>query len=136
MPFMAWNDRLMVHIEELDQDHKHLVQLLNTLYDAIQSGSGKDTLPDLLEELARYTRFHFAHEERLFEKTGYPAAKAHAEQHETMVEWVMAVRADYIRGSGPGLPLHVVNYLKDWLFDHILHSDQSYVSYLHASGVH
>jgi hemerythrin len=56
-------------------------------------------------------------------------------EHVNAVEWVEEIRRKYDEGVSAGLSLEVVDFLKDWLFDHILGSDQKYTQYLHEAGI-
>ena len=63
--------------------------------------------------------FHFAREEEFFAKTGYPDAAAHKREHDKMVAWTLKTQALH-KGSLLRAPsLEVMNFLKDWLYDHI-----------------
>ena len=52
-----------------------------------------------------------------------------------MVVWVEGIRKRVEEGKAVAPSLEVVNHLKDWLFEHILGSDQRYVEHLTAAGV-
>ena len=135
MSFIAWNDRLSVGVEIIDSDHKKLVGMLNELYDAIADGTSKEILGDLLDRLVEYTSVHFAREESFFSRTGYPGAEAHKFEHANMIAWLVEMRTRLKSGSAMGPSLELVNYLKDWLFDHILGSDMEYGPHLNAMGI-
>ena len=133
---MVWNDRLLTGIAAVDRDHRRLVGIINRLYDAIQEGQGRQQLAGLLEELTDYTQVHFSREERFFALAHYPKAAEHKAEHDAMIEWVKSTRAHFEQGMAVAPALEVMNHLKDWLFDHILGSDQQYVRHLTAHGVH
>jgi len=135
MPFIGWNDRLSVGIASIDREHKELIAILNSLYDAIRAGATRDSLSETLSRLDAYTRFHFTNEEALFTQSAYPDAEKHRLEHANTVAWLAELRRKYENGTAAGLPLEIVNYLKDWLFDHILATDQKYTPYLHAAGL-
>lgn len=135
MSFIVWNDRLSVNIASIDQEHKEAVKILNDLYDAIRAGAAREILSDVLDRLARYTEHHFAHEEQLFLLTGYPEGESHRQQHAGTLAWLGELRRKYDEGR-TGLSLEVVNYMKDWLFDHIIDSDHRYMEHLLAAGIH
>jgi len=132
---MVWNDKLSVGVEELDEDHKKLVDMINELYDAIMAGHGKEPLAHIIDQLVDYTRFHFAHEEKLFAMTSYQDAEAHMREHRAMEAWALKTRAEFTEGSLAAPSLAVVNQLKDWVFEHILGTDKKYSSYFNAMGI-
>ena len=135
MPFMIWNDRLSVGVETLDGEHKILLGLINELYDGILAGQGKQVLSGVLDRLVEYTQFHFRHEEALFDGAGYLEAENHKRQHDVLAEQVIEVQARFKEGNLPAPSLEVMNFLKDWLYDHVLESDQKYTEHLNAMGI-
>lgn len=135
MAFMVWNDRLMTGIAAIDSDHRRLVRMINDLYDAIGAGEGQGRFPGLLARLMEYTQMHFAREERLFAATDYADRGPHKAEHAQMVAWLEGMAAKHQERSETALSLEMMTYLKDWLFDHILGSDQRYVAHLRAAGV-
>jgi len=125
MPLMTWNERLAVGVKVLDDDHKKLVGMVNQLYDAIQTGHGKDSLGKILDGLIDYTKVHFAREEQFFAQTGYGASVAHKKEHDDLARQVLDVQAKYKAGVNGTLSLEVMNFLKNWLVTHIQGSDQN-----------
>ncbi len=136
MPLMTWNERLSVGVKLLDDDHKKLVGMVNQLYDAIQGGKGKESMGPILDGLIDYTKVHFAHEEHLFVQTGYPASSAHKKEHDDLTRQVLDVQQKYKAGVNGTLSLEVMNFLKNWLVNHIQGSDQKYGPYLNSKGIH
>jgi hemerythrin-like metal-binding protein len=134
MPFMSWNDRLMLGIGAVDDDHRKLVEILNALYDGVEAGLGKGALGRLLDELMSYTQYHFAREEALFARYDYPNALEHSFEHAMMAEWCAETQADFARGALTAPSLQVMSYLKDWLFDHIMNSDQRFGEWAREKG--
>jgi hemerythrin len=136
MPLMTWNDKLSVGVAALDNVHKKLVSLLNELFDAMNSGHGKDALGKILDGLIEYTKFHFAHEEKLFAQTGYPESDAHKQLHADFARQVLEVQQKYKSGATGTLSLEVMRFLKSWLMDHIQGTDMKYGPYLNGKGIH
>lgn len=136
MPLMTWNEKLSVGVKQLDDDHKKLVGMVNQLYDAIQSGHGKDSLGKILDELIGYTKVHFAREEKFFDQTNYADTAAHKKQHADLTKQVLDVQQKYKAGVSGTLSLEVMNFLKNWLITHIQGTDQKYGPYLNSKGIH
>ena len=133
---MTWTDKLSVGVGVLDEDHKKLVGMLNELYDAMQAGQGREKLGRILDELVQYTKFHFAREEKFFAQTGYAAAGPHKQQHDALTRQVLDVQQKYAAGATTTLSLDVMQFLKNWLINHIQGSDQSYRPHLNSKGIH
>jgi hemerythrin len=136
MPLMTWTEKLSVGVGVLDEDHKRLVGLVNELYDAMQGGHGRDALGRILNSLIQYTKMHFAREENFFNQTAYPAAAAHHKEHEALTRQVLDVQQKYAAGVTATLSLEVLQFLKNWLIQHIQGSDQKYRPHLNAKGIH
>ena len=64
-----WSDDFSINIQEIDEQHKVLVDLLNQLHVAIREHHGKTTSREILNRLAEYTRTHFLLEESLMRLT-------------------------------------------------------------------
>jgi len=135
MALISWNDKMNIGIASIDSEHRRLVEMLNTLYDAVQSGKGRDALGPVLDGLIAYTAGHFKNEERLFAETGYPDAVAHKQEHDDLTRQVLDVQAKYKSGASGTLSLEVMNFLKNWLIKHIQGSDKKYGPHLTAKGI-
>jgi hemerythrin-like metal-binding protein len=130
----AWNDSYNTGIKEIDTQHKKLVDLLNSLYDAMGKGQANQVMGKIFDELVKYTASHFATEERLFKQHGYPEAAAHKREHDTLTAQALALQKDFAAGK-TSMTLATANFLKDWLKNHILGSDKKYAPFLIAKGV-
>jgi hemerythrin-like metal-binding protein len=134
-PFFTWTEKMSVGVEVLDADHKRMIDLLNDLHDGIVAGRGTERLERVLDGLVDYVRTHFEHEEELFTQTGYPGAAEHIQEHRILTNLVMDVQARYNQGKFEALSLNTMDFLKDWLTNHIQGSDKNYKSHLNASGI-
>jgi len=136
MPLMEWSPRLSVGVELLDKDHQKLVKLINDLYDAMKEGHGKESLGSILDRLVDYTKIHFAHEEQYFAQSKYPHLADHKKEHDALTRQALDIQTQYKSGASGVLSLEVMNFLKDWLMNHIQGSDKKYGPYLNSHGIH
>lgn len=134
MAMIQWSESLSVRFEEIDQQHKKLIYMINDLNDAMGQGKGKDVVGPLLSKLTSYTVDHFAFEEKQFAKYGYPDAFAHKREHRAFIDRVSAFKKDFDSGS-LGLSLQIINFLSDWLKTHIQGTDKKYVPFFQGKGV-
>ncbi len=135
MALVEWKSAYATNIAEVDAQHKRLVGFVNELHDAITHGKGQSALSKILNELVDYTVYHFGTEEKLFDKYDYPESELHKQQHKGLVEQVAAVKDKFDSGEKV-LTIDVMNFLRDWLHDHILGSDVHFGPYLNGKGVH
>jgi hemerythrin len=136
MPLVVWTEKLSVGVDVLDQDHKRLVGLVNQFFDALQAGLGKDSLGQILDGLVQYTELHFAREEKFFAQTGYPDAATHKREHDELTRQVLEVQRKHASGAPAALSLELMQFLKNWLIQHIQGSDRKYRAHLNAKGIH
>lgn len=125
MSFTQWDDSFSCHIEEVDADHKHLLDLLNGFYDAYKSGSGREEILGLLRELIKYAEGHFQREEALMDRSGYTALFEHQIVHEDLVRQVFDLHEKYSAGDAH-ISEEVMEFLRLWLVEHILHMDKQF----------
>jgi hemerythrin len=134
MPLMVWNDTLSVKVDEIDNQHKRLVELVNQLHDAMTQGKGREVMGKVLGGLIDYTKTHFADEERLMLKYNYPAYAQQKAEHDALTRQVLDLQSQYLQGKMT-LTLEVMQFLQDWLSNHIQKMDRLFGVYLNSKGV-
>lgn len=132
---MTWNEKMSVGVHALDEDHKKLVAMINELFDGINAGKGKDVVGSILDRLIRYTVEHFRREEEFFASTAYPDTAAHKKEHEKLTAEVVKVQTAFKAGATATVSLEVMNFLKNWLLNHIQVSDNRYGPHLNGKGI-
>jgi len=135
MPLMTWTEKMSVGVAVLDGDHRKLVGMVNTLFDEIQSGKGKEGVGKTLDSLVSYTVEHFKREEQFFAKTSYSESAAHIAEHQKLCKQVADVQQRYKAGATTALTLEVMSFLKNWLTNHIMGSDKKYGPHLNSKGI-
>ncbi|MEJ5366872.1 MAG: bacteriohemerythrin [Bryobacteraceae bacterium] len=127
MAFVDWKPEYSVGHAEIDQQHRKLVDLINNLHETMKLGGKPEDLKRILNDLVNYTRYHFGHEEKLMEKAGYPDLADHKRVHRAMVEQVEKFRKE-VESSRTGFSIKLMGFLKNWLTEHILGTDQKYAA--------
>jgi hemerythrin-like metal-binding protein len=122
-------------VEVIDYQHKRLVQLINDLYETNQDRTFKEGLMEIiLDELSRYTIYHFAKEEELMEKVSYINIRDHKVQHANFVKRLEAFRMQY--NHKDDIKAELFEFLKTWLQNHILVEDQQIANHMsHCEGL-
>lgn len=129
MKELVWDSALSVHVKEVDEDHRRLVDLFNILSRAVAARDSRDYIEALLEELISLTAWHFRHEERLMLKHGYKGLAEHRSEHDQLIEAARELQQKFLRGSGL-LSNADIEYLEHWLTEHIYVADMQMGSYL------
>ncbi len=134
MAFMVWDNSLSVNIKEIDEQHKKLFNIVNDLHSAMGAGKGKEVMGSVLAGLIEYTKTHFAAEEGLMQKHLYPGYLAHKANHDALTRQVSDVMKKFQDGQTI-VTVEIMNFLKDWLANHIQNTDKKYSSHLNSKGV-
>ena len=129
-----WSDEFSVHIQEVDEQHKVLVDLLNQLHTAIREHHGKATSREILDRLAEYTRTHFLLEESLMRLTHYPGFEIHKQQHEELMMQVQALQHK-LDHENAAITFELLHFLKNWLVQHINDSDKRFGAHFQKAGL-
>ncbi len=131
---MPWKNEYSVNIKHIDDQHKGLVRLVNELHVAMLSGHGKDVLSGILSQLVSYTRTHFMTEEIMLQAQGYPELAGHKVEHERLTAKVLQFQKEFVAGKAM-LSMGILDFLKDWLKNHIMGSDKKYSPFINSKGV-
>jgi len=134
MSAFVWNDSYSVHVEHFDAQHRKLFEVVNSLDEAMRAGRGDEVMRDVVHRLAVYTRTHFLQEEVAMRRTGYPAMAAHRAEHQALMAEVEKFKKDLDEGRQPNTVV-VLDFLREWLVNHIRKSDRAYSDHLNAHGV-
>jgi hemerythrin-like metal-binding protein len=87
----------------------------------------------VLDKLIVYTKTHFATEETLFRTHGYPQAARTEGTRGTDREGAGA--AGRLKAGKSVISAPVLDFLRDWLTNHILKQDMAYKLFFAAKGV-
>jgi hemerythrin len=135
MALLAWNDRLSVNIREIDGQHKKLVNMVNELHDAMKEGKAETILVQIVGEMKQYAASHFGLEEGYMQTNNYPEFKIHKAEHDKFVAKVVQVEKDCKAGKC-AVSMDILNFLSNWLVNHIKGTDKKYSPFLNSCGLH
>ncbi len=126
---ISWDKVLSVEVDEIDEDHRKLINIFNILNHAVTDGESPDYLAAVLEELVNCAVWHFSHEERLMLKYEYGGMEEHKAIHRELIKSVKELQqrilqADKTMTDGD------VEFLEIWLTEHILTDDMKLGSHL------
>lgn len=131
--FVSWDASYDVGVASVDQQHRHLVDLINSLYNAClgERAELEETFRDVMKELVDYVMFHFKDEESIMEQINYPGVKEHKQKHELFVKEILKSANAYTHGR-QFVPNSFARFLRDWLFNHILIDDKAWARHYFA----
>ncbi|MBN2279041.1 MAG: hemerythrin family protein [Candidatus Marinimicrobia bacterium] len=134
MALANWRDEYSVNILEIDNQHKKLFAYINEIHDAMKTNRAKEELGTIISKLAAYTVDHFKTEEKYFERYHYPDTANHKYEHQVFVDKVHGFQEDFKKGKLL-LSLEIINFLRDWLINHIKGTDKKYSAFLNEKGI-
>jgi len=134
MGLITWSEKFSVNVEELDQQHKKLVGLINELNEAMSVGKGKDVLRRIVDDLARYASTHCRAEEKYFARFEYPDTFNHRIEHIALMKKVAAFKERFDNGNQP-LSVEVLRFMSEWLKRHIMETDRKYSRFFNEKGL-
>lgn len=131
---MMWNEKLLLGIKEIDEQHKNLVDLIERsqglVYNAEDGVDCYDEIVSVLKELVDYTIYHFTYEEGLMDKVQYEELILHSMEHKIFVKKISNFMSGDLEENQMGKIEEIILFLLDWITKHILETDKRYVSLL------
>ena len=134
MALIVWDKRLETGHGKIDEQHQSLVEIFNRLHGAMKQGKGKAEVEGILVFLKDYTVTHFAMEEELMARHSYTAAARHQAIHADLVRQVADLVGKFQAGTA-SLTLPVMNFLEDWLVQHIQGEDYRMALEFKSKGI-
>lgn len=129
MKELVWSEVLSVEVNEIDEDHRKLLDIFNILNQSLIDGESPDYLAVVLEELINCTVWHFSHEERLMLKYDYEEIEEHKSMHEELIKSARELQHEILQADKPVVDEDIV-FLERWLTEHILTDDMRLGAYL------
>ena len=129
MKDIVWGQVFSIEVDEIDDDHRKLMDLFNMLNHAVTDGESADYLAAILEELVNCTIWHFSHEERLMIRYDYEDIDEHKAEHRELIESARALQQKILAADNR-IDDEDIEYLERWLTAHILTDDMKLGDYL------
>ncbi len=128
MSLFTWDEKYSVGDADLDGDHKKLFEILSTLHDAMTQGKGRTVVKDTVDELIKYTHYHFSREEKKLAEAGYHGLAGQQKAHAEFLSKAEDFKKKINEGKEQHITVNVSNMLVDWLKNHIGAMDSGYKS--------
>ncbi len=132
MPILEWSQGLDIGVNEMNDEHKKLLAIMNKLYDRNKAGAVKAELESIIQDLANYTVKHFSDEEAYMEKIQFPELSVHKIIHQNLLRTFAEQVEKFKKGDGK-VSDGFFGFLKLWLTAHIQGIDTKYA---HHSKTH
>jgi hemerythrin-like metal-binding protein len=137
---LMWTENLSVGVKAFDDDHKRLIRMINELHGALEDVDAEGKIAEeeieiALHRLENYFTTHCLREEKTMEQTGYAGLEEHRQEHRKFFAKV-AEMAQRFRGSRDARhATELMQFMYDWLTDHIFVIDRKYTMHMNAKGI-
>ncbi len=131
--FMTFTSALSVGYNAIDEQHIRWIELINAVYNSLASGSSKEKLGMVLKDLVDYTVWHFGFENKMMNTYDYPEKDSHMKLHRDFIAEIKKLEERYESGEDI-MGVNVLEFLKNWLSDHIMKIDTRLGAYLESQG--
>lgn len=133
-PMYKWEEKYSVGIQSIDNQHKELFKLLNSLLEAMKLGKGLIVASQIILELESFAIVHFQKEEFFFQRFDYSGAAEHISEHNFFIEKITTLKSE-LKSGKITLSLELYVFLKDWIERHILVVDKEYSECFQQNGL-
>ena len=134
MKLITWNDNYSVDVEEIDNQHKEIIRIVNELYVSIVVGKSRNTMDKIFKDLTEYATTHFKIEEDYFEKFNYPETAFHKQQHEDIAKKIEEFKKRNEEG-GEILDTEILYFLMSWFINHVILIDKRFAQCFKENGL-
>ncbi len=114
-----WEKQLMTGVEEIDIEHLTLIETVDALQEAMQTGKGKEEVLGTLNFLQNYVKIHFKHEEALQVKYDYPELEEHIVKHNDFIKQLNHLKELVEKNTSTTNAMKVTYFCMEWLKVHI-----------------
>ena len=135
METIEWNDRYLTGVRAIDNDHRMLFLIVNTLIREVETAANSSVIASTISMLVDYTEVHFTREENYMAQYGYPELEEHRIEHHDLESKAKKFSQQFKVDPNNLDLVNFCAFLSDWLIHHILEEDMKYVPYLKSQGV-
>lgn len=129
---VIWRDSFLVGDEMIDAQHRAFFDETSQVLAALERGEGKEAVIAFYRGFVTSLAVHFADEEALLERTGYPQVDHHRAEHAALLRAVTAVEAMLVTGSSLHHLRLIIRQVFASLIDHLLSEDMRFKSHIQA----
>jgi len=118
--FIVWKPEYDLGIPIIDEQHRGIVTIINSLYYGTQSSYIKNILSPTIDMLRSYANIHFQTEEHFLDTIAYPGAASHRLLHQEYTSKLAGIERGISVDKDPS---QLMGFLKKWWLGHICEED-------------
>jgi hemerythrin len=123
-PFLKWDDSFLIGIDELDFEHKSLIDDINRLHQELVRHEEKPEIEKCLGDIHARMQAHFALEEHVMKTRGYKFFDEHKREHDALLSSYTEEMLQFLNQTTDSPTAAIEDSLNRWVVDHIRTSDK------------
>lgn len=127
---IKWKDEYKLGVVELDEQHKELFVIADKAYELLKDEYSIDKFDHIvmiLQELKEYAIYHFNVEEKYMQSINYKKMFSHKVIHDDFIKKIESIKLEEIDENQEKRLLEIVDFIVDWIVQHILKQDREYI---------
>lgn len=126
MTALVWDEaRYPLQVAEMDAAHREFAELVNVL-----AACPDSEFPERFKALMNHTRAHFAAEEELMLKSGFPALGEHSGEHKRVIDELIQFGRGLSRGRVLLARSYIASGIPEWFALHLATMDAALAAHL------
>lgn len=118
MALLEWRQDFETGINDVDHEHRELVELINRLHAELGSDAPDADISAFLGEVFARISAHFALEESIMRKHSYDQYEDHKSDHEKLLDDIRDIMDDFDAGKYRAYDEALANAVRDWFVNH------------------
>ncbi|MFZ4648878.1 MAG: bacteriohemerythrin [Patescibacteria group bacterium] len=137
MSLIPWQDSYSIGINEIDEQHKKMLGIINHLTDLFDNKQNRNEaeIEQTIKDLTDYAIYHFQAEEKYFAIFHYDRAEEHIKVHDQYRAKIEEWRKRYDKNKDPKVFFEISEFLQSWWTWHINNTDRAYAPLFKENGV-
>jgi hemerythrin-like metal-binding protein len=123
MALITWRKEFETGLEDVDHEHREIIDVINALHSEIESGADRERVMHFLGEVFAKIAAHFALEESVMRKHMYDEYSAHKAEHEELLDEIRDIMDDAEAGADKNYKESLSKAVHDWFVDHFRSKD-------------
>lgn len=123
MALIAWRSEFETGVDDVDHEHRELVELINQLHAQLGGDAEPATISAFLGEVFARISAHFALEESVMRKHDYDQYLEHKTDHEKLLDDIRDIMDEFETGKYAAYDEALAVAVHDWFVDHFKTKD-------------
>ncbi|MGC7872902.1 bacteriohemerythrin [Desulfosporosinus sp. SYSU MS00001] len=123
---LEWKEEYSIGVEQIDEQHKHLFEIGNKIYDLLENYlyvDKYDRIVAIIRELKDYTKYHFQAEEDYMIELKYPRYFSQKVEHDDFIKKIEEIDLESLDRDQDKHIREILTFVFDWVLEHILKKD-------------